>query len=149
MTLASKNMGPYRPNCRHNCRAQFRSRYLSSSEARVANNQAQPLKAEQGSGKSKKWIPLVNSDLCGLLRSQAHWIASVLSLREPARPNQWIGGGDSKYSSGCFWTWQASLYKYHSAGGDLQGIIFKPIISFPFSICLCFSAEGMGAFLCT
>lgn len=97
-------MGPYRP-IRHNCRAQFRSQYVSSSEAGVANNQAQPLKAEQGGGKSKKWIPLVNSDLCGLLRSQVLWIASVLSLREPARPNWWIGGGDSKYSSGCFWIW--------------------------------------------
>lgn len=38
------------------------------------------------------------------------------------------------------------LYKYYSAGGGLQGIIFKPIIALAFSICLCFSAEGMGAF---
>lgn len=33
--------------------------------------------------KNKKWISLVNSDLCGLLRSQGHCVSSVLGLREP------------------------------------------------------------------
>lgn len=58
-------MEPFRP-MRDNCGAQFGSWYLSCPEARVANYQAQPLKAEQGGGKSKRWIPLANSDLCGL-----------------------------------------------------------------------------------
>jgi len=143
MTVASKNVGPY--GCiRHNCRAQFRSWHLSSSEARAVNNQAQSLKIEHGVERT-----VVNNDLRGLLRSQVSWTASVFSLREPARPNWWTEEGNSKYSSGCFWIWQASLYKYHSAGGDLQGIMFKSIISFAFSICLCFSAKGMGTFSCT
>lgn len=31
--------------------------------------------------KSKKWIPLVNSDLCGLLRGQVHCFLSAPSQR--------------------------------------------------------------------
>lgn len=45
-------MGPYRP-IKHNCRAQVRSWHLSSSEAKVANNQTQPLKAEHRMGRAK------------------------------------------------------------------------------------------------
>lgn len=104
MTTESKNMEPYRP-IRHNCRAEFRSQYVSSSEVGWPTIRLSLSRQNKGVGRAKKWIHLVNSDLCGLLRSQVHWISSVLSLREPARPNWWIGGGDSKYSSGCFWIW--------------------------------------------
>lgn len=83
--------------------------------------------------KRKKCIPLASSDLCGHLGSQVHCLASVLSPREPARPNLWIGGGDSKYLC-VLLDLKASLYKYHSAGGGLQGIIFDSIISFAFRI---------------
>lgn len=73
-----------------------------------------------------------------------HCLASVLSLREPARPNWWIGGNDSKYVC-VLLDLQASLYKYNSADRGLQGILFGGIISFAFRICLisCRRHEGL------
>lgn len=130
MTLASKNMGPYRP-VRHNCWAQFRPWYLSSTEAGVANNWGSASEGKTGVGRAK------SGSLWSTVTSVDFWEAKCIGSAPcsvSARPNLGVGGGDSNHSSGCFWIWKSSLYTYQPAGGSLQGILFKTIISFSFTM---------------